>query len=132
MDATNPERRAADEVVSELLSLDPGQFARGVDQTLAGLTDQERGLLASALVSAYEGPDGRARITALGLDSADPSLMSRADVAHLLVYMWRDDQAALRRALRSLREDPETRQVLGGLFAPSRGSSDTGRLGTEA
>jgi hypothetical protein len=131
MSATNPGRRVADELESDLLALEPGQFAHAVEHTLATLTDQERGLLASALVSAYEAPDGTARVAALGLDSADPSLMSRSDVAHLLTYLRRDHPAALRRVLRSLREDPETQQLLGGLFAPSRGTSDTGRLGTE-
>jgi len=131
MGATDPGRRVADEVESDLLTLEPEQFAREAERTLAGLTDQERGLLASALVAAYEESDGVTPFAALGLDSTDPSLMSRNDVAHLLIHLRRDDPSALHRVLRSLREDPETQQVLGGLFAPSRGTSDTGRLGTE-
>jgi hypothetical protein len=132
MGATDPGSRVADEVEADLLALEPGQFAREVERTIAGLTDQERGLLASVLVTTYEESEDRTPLAALGLDSTDPSLMSRNDVAHLLVHLRRDDPSALHRVLRSLREDPEMRQVLGGLFAPSRGTSDTGRLGTEA
>jgi hypothetical protein len=131
MGATDPGRRVADEVEADLLALGPGQFTQEVERTLAGLTDQERGLLASALAAAYDEPESQTPLAALGLDSTDPSLMSRNDVANLLVHLRRDDPSALGRVLRSLRDDPKTQQVLGGLFAPSRGTSDTGRLGTE-
>ena len=118
-------------VNEEFLALDPERFARDVEISVATLTDHERGLLASALAGALE-KDGSAPVVQLGLESADPSLMSRSDVARLLVHLQREDRATLRRALQSLREAPDMQQVVGALFAPSRESSDTGRLGSGA
>jgi hypothetical protein len=97
----------------------------------AALTDRERGLLAGALLAAC-GDTAAAATPVVGplrLDSADPSLMSRADVARLWAHLRSTDPAALQRALRTLAERPAMVAMLDGLFAPSRGSSDTSTLG---
>ncbi len=108
--------------------------ARRLDATgpLAGLDDRQRGLLASALLGASAGSGGGAApvVAFLSLDSADPSLMSRADVARLLAHLQAHDPPALRRAYLALRDHPAMVATLGGVFAPARGESDTGRLGT--
>lgn len=75
----------------------PGEPGDEPGSPLAGLTDWGRGLLASALLAACQGENIVAR---LRLDSADPSLMSRADVAWLLAHLREHDGAALGRALR--------------------------------
>ena len=104
------------------LGVGPGED----EQVMEGIGDRERGLLASALLAAC----GETNVVArLRLDSADPSLMSRADVARLLAHLRATDRAALARAFRDLREHPTLTTVLDGLFAPSRDSSDTSALG---
>ena len=112
---------------------EPGQFEAGVAHAVAVLTDRERGLLASALLVACGGGAAEATpvVAQLRLDSADPSLMSRADVTRLLAHLRATDAAALRHALRTFGERPEMVATLDGLFAPSRERSDTGTLGGE-
>lgn len=107
------------------------RFARAAEQLVAGLADRERGLLASALIAVCDGTaDGAAPVAALlRLDSADPSLMSRADVARLLAHLEAQDSAALRRAFQAFRDDPAMHATLDGLFAPAREDSDTSGLG---
>ena len=108
----------------------PGQVAAGAAREVAALTDRERGLLASALLAACGGTaEATPVVTQLRLDSADPSPMSRADVARLLAHLRATDAAALRHALRTFGERPEMVATLDGLFAPSRERSDTGTLG---
>ncbi|HEY8598277.1 MAG TPA: hypothetical protein VIL85_07590 [Thermomicrobiales bacterium] len=121
------------ESATKLLTLDPEHFAREADHFLDELSDGERGLLASALVgaSAAESGGGEQLIAQLRLDSADPSLMSRSDVATLLAHLQAHDSTALRRALQTLRDAPTMLTTLGGGYAPSRGSSDTSNLGTD-
>lgn len=121
------------EMTPALLALGPEQFAREADRFLGGLSDGDRGLLASALVGAHAEREGESEslIAQLRLDSADPSLMSRGDVAALLAHLQAHDSAALRRALLTLRDEPQMHTTLGGLFAPSRGSSDTSSLGSD-
>ena len=101
------------------------------EAAVATLTDRGRGLLASALLTACGGTAAETApvVVQLRLDSTDPSLMSRADVAQLLEHLRAHDAAALRRALVALAEHPETVATLDGLFAPSRGRSDTSNLG---
>jgi len=125
------ERRT--EHVATLLTLDPERFAHEAERFLSDLSDGERGLLASALFDARttEIDAGDALIAQLRLDSADPSLMSRSDVATLMAHLQAHDSAALRRALRTLRDAPTMRTTLGGSYAPSRGSSDTSNLGDD-
>lgn len=127
-----PEERRTEHVAT-LLTLDPERFAREAEQFLAELSDGERGLLASALMGTHatEEDAGDALIARLRLDSADPSLMSRSDVATLLAHLQAHDSAALRRALQTLRDAPTMHTTLGGNYAPSRGSSDTSNLGTD-
>ncbi len=125
------EADATAQIATGLRALGPEEFAREAERFLAGLSDGERGLLASALVGAYDAPEGEsgAGLARLRLDSTDPSLMSRGDVALLLIDLHARDGAALQGAFRALGERPEMRTTLGGLFAPSRGSSDTSTLG---
>lgn len=125
------DERAA--IAPELLALGPEQFANEAERFLGGLSDGERGVLATALVGANAEREGESGplIAQLRLDSADPSLMSRNDVAKLLAHLQAHDGAALHRALDALRTAPQVRATLGGLFAPSRGSSDTSSLGSD-
>lgn len=121
------------ELTAALLALTPEQFAREADQFLGGLSDGERGLLASALIDTHAERKGESEslIAELRLDSADPSLMSRGDVATLLTHLQTHDKATLRHALRTLHDEPQMHTILGSLFAPSRGSSDTSTLGSD-
>jgi hypothetical protein len=106
--------------------MDKREAAHEDERVIGEIGDRERGLLASALLAAC----GETNVVAqLRLDSADPSLMSRADVARLLAHLRANDSAVLARALRDLREQPNMTTVLDGVFAPSRDSSDTSTLG---
>jgi hypothetical protein len=129
MDIQRPQDDA-NAVVAGLLAIEPQRFAEEAGRFAAGLSDRERGILAGALVMAYEGvPDGPT-LTGLGLDSADPSLMSRRDVGRLLAAVRERGEDVLRAAIAALHDHPESQQLLGGIFAPSRYAADTGRLGT--
>ena len=94
------------------------------------LDDEGRGQLAGALLAAY-GDEGPGLIARLELDSADPSLMSRRDVARLLAHLGAHDRAALDRVGPILRAGGGTPALFGDRFAPSRGDSDTSRLGED-
>jgi hypothetical protein len=91
------EADATAQIATGLRALGPEEFAREAERFLAGLADGERGLLASALVGAYDAPEGEsgAGLARLRLDSTDPSLMSRGDVALLLIDLHARDGAAL-------------------------------------
>ncbi len=109
---------------------DAGDVAREAESFVATLDDGERGRLASALLDADGDPNERAaRLTELRLDSADPSLMSRADVATLLADLCGRDRGAVERAFAAMADMTTSRSTLGAIFAPSRGSSDTSTLG---
>lgn len=108
----------------------PGTDPFGDDAAAATLTDRERGLLAGAVLAAAEDATGDAPVARLGLESADPGLMSRAEVARLIAYLRHHKPAACRRALATWRDAPAPQQLLDTLFAPSRGDAATGRLGT--
>ena len=113
--------------------LDPKVTSGASDATeafVATLTDQERGRLAAALLVARGDENEQAAwMSQLHLDSADPSLMSRADVAILLADLGRSDPAAARRATRAMADNAMADGTLGAIFAPSRGTSDTSTLG---
>lgn len=119
-----------DDWAETLLAMSPERFARGARELADALTDHERGLLASALVAAYEQIEGSfgELVSALGLDSADPSLMSRADVARVLAFTQRERPATFRQALRTLRDHPRMIYHLGAPFAPLPEASDTSRI----
>ncbi len=76
-------------------------------------------------------PRAATRSPRLELDSADPSLMSRRDVARLLAHLRAHDRAALHRVGAILREGGGAPAIFDDLFAPSRGDSDTSRLGED-
>jgi hypothetical protein len=97
---------------------------------LERLDDEGRGQLAGALLAAC-GEEAPVLIARLELDSADPSLMSRRDVALLLVHLQAHDREALGRVGAILRAGGGTPALFGDLFAPSRDDSDTGRLGED-
>lgn len=121
---------ADDNLAGILLALPPERFAREARALVDTLSDHERGLLASAVVAAHEalaGPFGPL-VAALGLDSADPSLMSRADVARVLASIQREHPETLRQALRDLRDHPRLIHLLGAPFAPLPEASDTSRI----
>ena len=117
-------------LADKLLKLEPGRFAREARGVVEVLPDHERGVLASALVDAFDGGEyGFAdAVAALGLDSADPSLMSRADVVALLGYAQRERPDTFRRALRALRDHPRLIHLIGAPFAPMSESSDTSHI----
>lgn len=94
------------------------------------LDDEARGQLAGALLAAC-GEEAPALIARLTLDSADPSLMSRRDVILLLTHLCVHDQAALHRVGTILRAGGGAPTIFDDLFAPSRGDSDTSRLGAD-
>lgn len=121
------------EIAPRLSALGPAEFAREAERFLGEIADGERGLLASALIDACAeaAPESAPLVARLRLDSADPSLMSRRDVATLLAHLQAHDSGALRRALLTLRDAPRLHVTLGGLFAPSRGGSDTSNLGSD-
>jgi hypothetical protein len=125
------EQRAAH--VSRLLALTPEDFAREADRLLVEIADEERGRLAGTLIDAYQHskPENADIVSQLRLDSADPSLMSRRDVRTLLAHVQSHDRQALRRALLALGDAPQPHSTLSGLFAPSRGTSDTSNLGSD-
>ena len=127
-----PGGRGQEGLVEELLAVEPERFAREARALVDALPDHERGLLASALVGGHETQEESfVEIAAtLGLDSTDPSLMSRADVARLLVDTQRERPETLRAALRALREQPRLIHSLGAPFAPMSDSSDTSRIAT--
>ena len=106
---------------------DTGDMADEAEAFVATLDDQERGRLASALIDASG--DATGRLTELRLDSTDPSLMSRADLATLLADTFVRDRRAVERAFAAMGETTEAIGTLGAIFAPSRGSSDTSTLG---
>lgn len=120
-------------IVSRLLTLKPDEFAAEADRFLGGISDRERGVLASALLDAYPDsePENATVISQLRLDSADPSLMSRRDVRTLVAHVQVHNRQALRRALLTLGDAPQIHSTLSGLFAPSRGASDTSNLGSD-
>lgn len=107
---------------------DAAERARGTAKLLDQLADGERGYLAGALLTAC-GDEAVVLIPRLDLDSADPSLMSRRDVARLLAHLQAHDGAALERTRQLLRVGTMPAALFDDLFAPSRGSSDTSRLG---
>jgi hypothetical protein len=117
-------------VVAGLLAIEPRRFAEEAGRFTDDLTDRERGILAGALVMAYEEVQDGPTLTGLGLESADPSLMSRHDVGRLLAAVRERGEGVLRAAIAALHDHPESYQLLGGIFAPSRYATDTGRLGT--
>ncbi len=129
-----PGGRGQEGLVEELLAVEPERFAREARALVDALPDHERGLLASALVGGHETQEESfVEIAAtLGLDSTDPSLMSRADVARLLVDTQRERPETLRAALRALREQPRLIHSLGAPFAPMSDSSDTSRIAHES
>jgi hypothetical protein len=92
--------------------------------------DAGRGRLGGALLAAC-GDEVPVLIARLELDSADPSLMSRRDVARLLAHLRAHDRAALHRVGAILREGGGAPAIFDDLFAPSRGDSDTSRLGED-
>ena len=94
------------------------------------LDDEGRGQLAGALLAAC-GDAVPTLIARLELDSADPSLMSRRDVTLLLIHVGAYDRAALHRAVAILRAGGGVPAIFDDLFAPSRGDSDTSRLGED-
>ena len=94
------------------------------------LDDAARGQLAGALLAAC-GDEAPRLIARLELDSADPSLMSRRDVMQLLVHLQAHDRAALHRVGAILRAGGGAPAIFDDLFAPSRGDSDTSRLGED-
>jgi hypothetical protein len=94
------------------------------------LDDEARGQLAGALLAAC-GDEAPGLIARLELDSADPSLMSRRDVARLLTHLQAHDRAGLHRAGEILRTGGGAPPIFDDLFAPSRGDSDTSRLGED-
>ncbi len=94
------------------------------------LDDEGRGQLAGALLAAC-GDEAPVLIGSLQLDSADPSLMSRRDVALLLAHLQAHDRAALGRVGEILRTGGGAPAIFDDLFAPSRGDSDTSRLGED-
>ena len=104
-----------------------GSAADETEAFVATLNDLERGRLATALLAACD--DATGRLAALHLDSTDPSLMSRADLATLLADTLGRDRGAVERAFAALGETTEPSGTLGAIFAPSRGSSDTSTLG---
>lgn len=109
---------------------DAAERERGALALLDQLDDGERGFLAGALLVAC-GDEAGALIPRLNLDSADPSLMSRSDVARLLAHMQAQGGEALGRARQALRTGDMPPALLDDLFAPSRGNSDTSRLGDD-
>ncbi len=113
-----------------LLALAPGRFAREAQALADSLPDHERGLLASALVSAYEQEEGSfgGYVAALGLDSADPGLMSSTDLGRVLSHTQRERPGTFRRALRTLHDQPRMIHLLGAPFAPLPESSDTSHI----
>ena len=121
------------DIAPRLLALGPEDFAREAERLLGEISDGERGLLASVLIDACadNNPESTPVFTQLRLDSADPSLMSRRDVATLLAHLQAHDSKALRHALLALGDAPQLHPILGGLFAPSRGNSDTSSLGND-
>lgn len=94
------------------------------------LDDGARGQLAGALLAAC-GDEAPGLIARLELDSADPSLMSRRDVTQLLIHLQAHDRAALHRVGTILRAGGGAPAIFDDLFAPSRGDSDTSRLGED-
>jgi len=86
--------------------------------------------LAGALLAACDA-EMPMLIARLELDSADPSLMSRRDVSRLLAHLQAHDRAALHRVGAILRAGGGTPALFDDLFAPSRGDSDTSRLGED-
>lgn len=107
-----------------------GDVARNAEAFVATLDDGARGRLASALLDSYsDDGESTARLATLRLDSADPSLMSRADVAALLADTYARDRGAVERAIAALASTTVSHSTLGAIFAPSRGSSDTSTLG---
>jgi hypothetical protein len=111
---------ALDALADTLLALDADDFEQGARAVVHDLPDGERGLLASVLAGSYGAEElSFADIaSALGLDSADPSLMSRPDVLRLLGYTRRERPAAFQRAIRALREHPRQMHLIGAPFAP--------------
>jgi hypothetical protein len=128
-DRADPDDGGAN-LADRLLKLEPGRFAREARGVVEALPDHQRGVLASALVEAFDGDDyGFAdAVAALGLDSADPSLMSSTDVVALLGYAQRERPDTFRRALRALREHPRLIHLIGAPFAPMSDSSDTSHI----
>jgi len=57
--------------------------------------------------------------------------MSRRDVTQLLVHLQAHDRAALHRVGAILRAGGGAPAIFDDLFAPSRGDSDTSRLGED-
>ncbi len=94
------------------------------------LDDEARGQLAGALLAACDA-EMPMLIARLELDSADPSLMSRRDVVRLLAHLQAHDRAALHRVGAILRAGGGAPAIFDDLFAPSRGDSDTSRLGED-
>ncbi|HEX5504162.1 MAG TPA: hypothetical protein VFW96_16170 [Thermomicrobiales bacterium] len=120
---------ALDALADTLLALDADGFEEDARTVVQALPDGARGLLASVLAGAYGEEDcSFADIAgALGLDSADPSLMSRPDVMRLLGHTRRERPAAFLRALRALRQRPEQIHLIGAAFAPvPDGVAETG------
>lgn len=94
------------------------------------LDDEARGQLAGALLAACDA-EMPMLIARLELDSADPSLMSRRDVSRLLAHLQAHDRAALHRVGAILRAGGGAPALFDDLFVPSRGDSDTSRLGED-
>ena len=128
-DRADPDAGRAN-LADRLLKLEPGRFAREARGVVKALPDHERGVLASALMDAFDGGASSFAdaVAALGLDSADPSLMSRADVVALLGYAQRERPDTFRRALRALRDHPRLIHLIGAPFAPMSDSSDTSHI----
>jgi len=104
--------------------------AQEVTALLDRLDDEARGQLAGALLTAC-GDEVPGLIARLDLDSADPTLMSRRDVTRLLAHLQAHDRAALHRVGAILRTGGGAPAIFDDLFAPSRGDSDTSRLGED-
>lgn len=120
----------SDGIAGRLLASAPGHFAREAQTLADSLPDHQRGLLASVLVSAYEqhGESFGELVAALGLDSADPGLMSSADLARTLIFTHRERPAMFRQALTMLHDQPQMIHLLGAPFAPLPESSDTSHI----
>lgn len=109
---------------------DTGKASDEAAAFIAALDDAGRGRVAAALLAARgDESEQTAWLAQLQPDSADPSLMSRADVALLLADLARRDPDAARRAVRGMADDGGGSGTLGAIFAPSRGASDTSSLG---
>lgn len=113
-----------------LLSLDSRRFAREVGQFVETLPPGERGVLASALVTAVEatGQSFGELVVALGLDSADPSLMSASDILRLFQFARRENPALVYEVLHQLRAHPRVSHLFGAAFVPAWGESDTSHV----